>query len=135
MLCHNTDTGYKWVALAKPGGAFTGTDWQRNMGWCRSPDGALQVGDYDGDGREDMLCHNTASDNKWWWVALAKPGGAFTGTDWQRNMGWCRNPGGALHVGDYNGDGREDMLCHKTSTAYKGIVYSDLHLLRPEGGS
>jgi hypothetical protein len=122
MLCHNPDTGYKWVALARAGGGFTGTDWQRNMGWCRTPR-QLLVGDYNGDGRQDMLCHNTTSGYKW--IALAKAGGGFTGTDWQRNMGWCRTPRQLL-VGDYNGDGRQDMLCHNPGTGYKWIAYSDL---------
>jgi hypothetical protein len=92
------------------------------MGWCRST-GQLLVGDYNGDGRDDMLCHNPSTGYKW--VALARAGGGFIGTDWQRNMGWCRSTGQLL-VGDYNGDGRDDMLCHDAGTGYKWVVYSDL---------
>jgi hypothetical protein len=94
------------------------------MGWCRAPGVQLHVGDFNGDGLDDMLCHNTTTGYKW--IALAKAGGGFTGTDWQRNMGWCRAPGVQLQVGDFNGDGRDDMLCHNTTTGYKWIAYSDL---------
>ena len=47
-------------------------------------------------------------------------------TDWERNMGWCHHSGAQLRLGDFNGDGRDDMLCHDTTNGYKWIAYSDL---------
>jgi hypothetical protein len=47
-------------------------------------------------------------------------------TDWERNMGWCYHDGAQLHIGGFNGDGKDDLLCHETNTGYKWIAYSDL---------
>ena len=37
-------------------------------------------------------------------------------------MGWCNHASAELHLGDFNGDGRADMLCHDTSTGYKWVA-------------
>jgi len=86
--------------------------------------GAAHIGDFNRDNRDDMLCHDTGNGYKW--VAFGKGNGYFTGTDWQGNMGWCNHSGAQLHIGDFNRDQRDDMLCHDTGNGYKWISYSDL---------
>ena len=124
MLCHDTSTGYKWIAYAKGNGTFSGTDWQAALGWCYHDGAELRIGDFNRDNRDDMLCHDR--NNGYKWVALANAQGRFTGTSWEANLGWCHHESGQLHIGDYNGDRRDDMLCHDIDTGYKWIIYSDL---------
>ncbi len=124
LLCHDPATGYKAVALARPGGRFAGTDWERDLGWCFHAGARLRVGDVTGDGRDDLLCHDSVTG--YLWVARARTGGWFAGTDWERNMGWCRDPGTELRASDVNGDARDDLLCHDPATGYKWVAYSDL---------
>jgi hypothetical protein len=124
LLCHDVNNGYKWIAYAHGRNRFTGTDWQANLGWCYHSSGQLHIGDFNGDDRDDMLCHDT--NNGYKWIAFAHGQNRFTGTDWQRDMHWCYHSSGQLHIGDFNGDDRSDMLCHDTNNGYKWIAYSDL---------
>jgi hypothetical protein len=72
-----------------------------------------------------MLCHDSGNGYKS--VALAQAGGGFAGTDWQADMRWCTGkPGAQLHIGDFNGDRRDDMLCHDSGNGYKSLSYSDV---------
>jgi hypothetical protein len=123
LVCHTPASGYKRVALAKAGGRFTGTDWQANLRYCLAPS-QLRIADVDADGRDDLVCHAPATGRTW--VALARAGGRFDGTDWQRNMGWCPSPGKGRFTADLDGDGRDDLLCHEPATGYKWARYSDL---------
>ena len=38
-------------------------------------------------------------------------------------MEWCL--GNELFVGDFNGDGRDDILCHRISDGYKWISHAN----------
>ncbi|WP_342375159.1 VCBS repeat-containing protein [Myxococcus stipitatus] len=122
MLCHDTRNGDKWIAFARPGGRFVSTDWYRPMGWCNHSGSQLHTGDFNGDGRADLLCHDTRNGDKW--IAFAYPNGTFGGTDWYQAMGWCNHSSGRLSVADYNGDGRADLLCHDVSSGTKWFAYS-----------
>jgi VCBS repeat protein len=124
LLCHDPTTGGKAVALARAGGRFTRTDWHGTLGLCRATGTQLHLGDVSGDARADLVCHDPATGHLW--IALARAGGRFTGTDWQRNMGFCSTPGARAYVADYSGDGRSDLLCHDRGTGYAWAAYSDL---------
>ena len=123
LLCHDMNSGYKWLDYADASGQFHGTDWHRDAYWCSHAGGELHIGDFNGDGRDDFLCHDANTGYKW--VDYADGRGRFTGTDWHRNAYWCSHNGGALYVGDFNGDGREDLLCHDKNTGYKWVDYAD----------
>lgn len=120
MMCHD-DKGNKWVALANAAGQFTGTSWHKAMGWCGGANVGLHLGDFNGDGRTDMLCHRrTTGDN---WVSLANADGSFSGTTWHnKKLKWCGHGGARFLVGDFNGDGRSDMFCYDSKTKWVALA-------------
>ena len=119
MLCHD-NRGTKWIALANRAGRFTGTSWHKAMGWCSHAGSMLFVGDFNGDGRSDMLCHDSKGSK---WVALADIHGRFSGTTWHNSaLRWCGHQGAHLLIGDFNGDGRSDMMCYDRSHKWVSLA-------------
>ncbi len=115
--------GGLYVWLAKPGGGFNGPSmWARNGGDIGA--GRYQLGDFNGDGRTDVISFET---NGGLYVWLAKPEGGFN-----RPSMWAQNGGdiGAnrYQLGDFNGDGLTDVISFETN----GGLY--VWLSRPKGG-
>ncbi|HEY3494991.1 MAG TPA: FG-GAP-like repeat-containing protein [Polyangiaceae bacterium] len=123
MLCHDVANGSKWVDLANTSGQFLGTDWSTAAAWCNHDRAQLFVGDFDGNGRDDLLCHDAANGSKW--VDLSNSSGQFLGTDWSSGANWCGHANGRLSVGDFNGDGRDDLLCHDRANGDKWIDFAN----------
>jgi hypothetical protein len=122
MLCHDVKLGYKWVALATGNGAFNYNSWSTTFAWCKYENERLHTGDFNGDGRDDLLCHNIKNGDKW--ISLASARGRFYGTDWNSGLGWCKHATGRLSIGDFNGDGFDDMLCHDIDDGRKWIAFA-----------
>ena len=57
---------------------------EADMGWCSYDGQGLLIGDFNGDGRDDLLCHDSNNGHKW--VALANTDGSFSGTSWLANL-------------------------------------------------
>ncbi|MGE3807338.1 MAG: beta strand repeat-containing protein [Gemmataceae bacterium] len=95
--------GTWWVSLSNGVDGFTTTQWAdfgTNSGW--SPQ---LVGDFDGDGRDDIA--NYYAGNGTWWVSLAQDGGGFTTTQWadfSTSSGWKTHV-----VGYFNDDDLADI--------------------------
>lgn len=123
LYCHNAGNNSKQVDFADASGAFGGTDWSRSTAWCTHDVGRLYKGDFNGDGRGDLLCHDLANGNKW--VDYADSNGGFDGTNWYRATTWCSAGEGRLYIGDFNGDNRDDLLCQESDTGKKYIDYAD----------
>ncbi|XP_071953504.1 uncharacterized protein [Antedon mediterranea] len=121
MLCQRNRDGYKWISYANQDGSFSGTNWYRDMGWCTGTNGHLFTGDFNGDRRADLLCHD--HNNGYKWVALATTSGTFTTTSWEGNLGWCYHRGAEIFIGDFNKDKRDDMIC-TDGAGKKWIAYS-----------
>ncbi len=99
-------------------------------GWCVHATGQLEWGDFDGDGATDLLCHDRNSGVKWFDYASD----GIDGTDWYWPGAWCSHAGAEFSVGDFDGDGRDDLLCHDTTGkewinyASSGFLNSDFFL-------
>lgn len=110
MLCHNYENGEKTIAYATDSGDFSnGRIWYMNMHWCNQADPKLYVGDFNGDGMDDMLCHDGSGNM---FVAEARSGGTFIGSDRSDNNGWCRSDGCTLSVATASSDTKDDLVCH-----------------------
>ena len=123
LLCHDRSTGEKLVDYANASGQFLGTNWSTVTSWCGGNAGSrLFVADFNGDGRDDLLCHNLHSG----FIRLdyASASGTFEGTDWQTGP-WCNDEGDALFVGDFDGNGRSDLLCHSGETGTRAGRFAD----------
>jgi len=80
------------------------------MGWCNHHGSSVYVGDFNGDNRTDILCHDTKG---YVWIAYADNAGTFTGTGWQKDMHFCTCAGCTVCIGDFDKDGKSDMLCNQ----------------------
>ena len=45
--------------------------------------------------------------------------------DWTRLTDWCSHGGAMLLVGDFDGEGFSDMLCHDVHTGYKWMILGE----------
>ncbi len=132
LLCHSAvngfnATGRKWIDYANSNGHFNGTNWSSGSGkFCWGNGRRLHAGDFNGDGRTDVVCHNrnlgTIS------VDYANSGGELNGKDWPETgvHSWpCRGSNARIHIGDFNGDGRDDLLCHDNTSGIRKIDHAD----------
>jgi len=126
MLCHDTVNGSKWVDLAEVGGQFSGADWSTGASWCNHDTGKLLKGDFDGDHRIDLMCLDVASGDIW--IDYASTTGQFGGTDWYSASSLCGgNREAQIYVGDFNGDQRDDLFCLFPSYGLKSIDFADIN--------
>lgn len=123
LLCHDIDSGRKWIDYASVSGQLRGTDWTSAAGWCMVDSQRLFVGDFNGDGRSDLMCHDIQTGHKW--IDYADSSGRFDGSDWSRTVHWCEHTWQSMYVGDFNGDGRDDLLCHGINEGQIWVDYAD----------
>jgi hypothetical protein len=109
LFCHDGD-GRRWIDLADEQGRYLGTDTYPAWGWCGHPGAKLLIGDFNGDRRDDLLCYDREGRR---WIDFAAEGGHLHGdTDASPLMNWCNHDGAHLAAGDFDGDGRDDLLCY-----------------------
>ncbi len=128
LVCRQLSDGHWWTALSKAAGGYDSTTWDDAMGWCTGETGYPLFGDFDGDGRDDLLCHGRDGRH---WIATSDIDGGFHPA-WEGLANWCRHDGAEVLTGDFNGDGRTDLLCHD-GAGQKWIEYADPDKLRIGG--
>lgn len=106
FLCR--DPGRLWIDYADNRGVITGTtDWYLDTTWCTQSGTQLFLGDFNGDGRTDLLCRDPSRVS----LDYADTAGRFATTDWSLATNWCTHAGAQVQLGDFNGDGRMDLMC------------------------
>ena len=116
VWCHDpmnsSSAGNTYVALSDGVGSFiAGGTWLSR--WCSHSGATFGTGDFNGDGRDDVWCHDPTVSGSLGhtWVALSNGVNAFVDTGvWLSN--WCSHPGATFGSADFNGDGKEDLWCH-----------------------
>jgi hypothetical protein len=110
-----------FVDLANSKGEFWGSDWSLgDRNYCITSGEKLYTGDFNGDGRDDLLCN---SNNGSMFVDLANRKGEFWKTDWRyKGRNFCRTSNEKMYVGDFDNDGADDLLCNSGN----GSMFVDL---------
>ena len=93
------------------------------MDYCNYYGCSLFIGDFNGDKKSDLLCHGGKDGKKWIVYATAK-GNFQDARVWYKPMKWCHGWNQKLHVGNFNGDNRSDMLCYDDVTGVTYTVYA-----------
>ena len=90
------------------------------VAWCNSPGDELHVGDFDGDDLDDLLCHTAAR-----MLEIDFAGDGFDdAAAYVTAFNYCDAPGDQLHIGDTNGNGRDDAICHSTADGFVDVLHS-----------
>jgi hypothetical protein len=82
------------------------------LGWCFSEGTTFGIGNFDGDQKADVWCHD--------WHGPNSPGNTWVGTSTGSSFagggiwlgGWCSGSNEKLGLGDLDGDGNQDLFCH-----------------------
>ncbi len=130
LLCHvkrgNPNYGRRRIDFANSAGTFFGTDFNSeshagaSQHWCTNAGETIYVGDFNGDGKDDLLCHVSRGNPNYGRrrIDFANSAGTFFGTDFNSqshanaSQHWCTNAGESIYLGDFNGNGKDDLLCH-----------------------
>jgi hypothetical protein len=92
------------VAVAQPNNTFQYQTWLSGTTAVAVPDTRGHVGDFDGDGFQDVLLMNSTT---FTWSILRSTGTAFTAHTAMGGVGSV--PDERVRVADFNGDGRDDV--------------------------
>lgn len=122
-LCHDTNTGYKWIEYADVNGQLQGvTDWEYAMSWCWGEAGELVVARFNGDNRADLLCRN--KDSGAIFIAYADGAGHFSTTQAYTVLPEC-GLRRQLLVDDFGGDTMADLLCADLGSGAKYLYHGE----------
>ncbi len=79
--------------------------------WCNGSGQQLGTGDFNGDGKTDIYCHDYTTG--YTSVALSNGVGFLPATNWMATP-FCKGTGEQFGTGDFDGDGKTDIYCRNT---------------------
>jgi hypothetical protein len=115
------DTDYVNVWISNGDGTFSVSSFSPWSGYA-IPNGLWLVGDYNGDGRSDIV--HAVQDTDYVNVWLSNGDGTFSVNSFNPWPGYAI-PNGLWLVGDYNGDGRSDIVHAVQDTDYANVWLSN----------
>lgn len=93
--------------------------------FCLGTSKQLHVADVNGDNRADLLCHFTAVGTVQVDFASTAAVPFTASVDWSSPIGYCASPTSRLYVGEFNHDGRSDLLCHNEFNGDLSVILAD----------
>lgn len=125
-ICHDFSTGARWIAASH--GRLILPAWASTVAFCNGTTGAdAFVGDFNGDGRTDVMCHPKTTGIMT--IDYADSTGSFHTSGWwsppNGAMFWCTQSQQHMVTGDVDGDGRTDLICHDRATGVLGWMLAD----------
>lgn len=124
MLCHDPVTGNDTIKYANAWGYFDSTSTVTNLSWCSGANKQLVNGDFNGDGRSDVLCRTTNGTNSWEMQIANAAGQIPAGTSWVGTLALCSGASDRLRIADLNNDRRADLVCNDSTGAYRTALAS-----------
>lgn len=114
IACYTGGDGV-WHVVRATGSGFAGGAWASGPHANFAGDRCV-TGDFNGDGKTDLACYAGTSGN--WHVAFSRGAGGWS-SEWWTDGPHVRFPlSDQCRVGDFNGDGKSDLLCHAGSGAW-----------------
>lgn len=113
-----------------PQSSAYGTFWARRRSFCGNS--RYLIGDFNGDGREDILCLGISGKIK---LSYASRDGSYHGIDWEGDTGFCTNLSGMVLAVDFNGDEVDDLMCYKRTEGTYEVIFSHHGRFDGKGGS
>lgn len=126
-ICHDTSTGMRWLARNSYGLIANDPAETSTINFCSGSSTKFLTGDVNGDTLDDSICHDMSTGVTWVDYAVRAPplGQYFGYADWSIANGWCHAFLDQLYTGDFNGDGKIDLLCHGLASGALAIDYAD----------
>jgi len=116
ILWHNSSTGANTIWLMNAGtisGGGVSFATVSDVNW-----GIAGIGDFDGDGKSDILWHNSATGENLLWLMNGAAIASAVSSNAMTDLNW-----GIAGTGDFDGDGKADILWRNRATGEDAIWF------------
>jgi len=131
-VCQGRSAGGLSVDFSNPDGSVSFDAWYSATGYCAGTYNRPLLADIDGNGRADLLCHNTTTGSLG--IAFGVSGGFTAQKLYGPFARFCAKRDstlGTLHAGKYAGTARSDLLCNYQSGSVPGYMEIQFSKMEP----